>query len=114
MGATLAPAASRAAAASDSTRELVLTVSCPDASPRSIERNVTAPIERSMIRVSGVEQARSVSRDGVSQIFLTFGPQADTARVESDVRERLAGFRGTIPPTAGEPVVEWRPSTPSR
>jgi cobalt-zinc-cadmium resistance protein CzcA len=70
----------------------------PDLSPEEIETSVTRPIELEMFGLPGLEQVRSLTRFGVSQVCLIFSDGTDLYRARQMVTERLAGAVGKLPP----------------
>jgi len=70
----------------------------PDLSPEEIETSVTRPIELEMFGLPGLEQVRSLTRFGVSQVCLIFSDGTDLYRARQMVTERLAGAAGKLPP----------------
>jgi cobalt-zinc-cadmium resistance protein CzcA len=70
----------------------------PDLSPDEIETSVTRPIELEMFGLPGLEQVRSLTRFGVSQVCLIFSDGTDLYQARQLVTERLAGAVGKIPP----------------
>jgi cobalt-zinc-cadmium resistance protein CzcA len=70
----------------------------PDLSPEEIETSVTRPIELEMFGLPGLEQVRSLTRFGVSQVCLIFADGTDLYRARQMVTERLAGLAGRLPP----------------
>ena len=69
-----------------------------DLSPEEIETSVTRPIELEMFGLPGLEQVRSLTRFGVSQVCLIFADGTDLYRARQMVTERLAGTVGKLPP----------------
>ena len=70
----------------------------PDLSPDEIETSVSRPIELEMFGLPGLEQVRSLTRFGVSQVRLIFSDGTDLYQARQMVTERLAGAVGKIPP----------------
>ena len=70
----------------------------PDLSPEEIETSVTRPIELEMFGLPGLEQVRSLTRFGVSQVCLIFSDGTDLYRARQMVTERLNAAAGKIPP----------------
>jgi len=66
----------------------------PDLSPEEIETSVTRPIELEMFGLPGLEQVRSLTRFGVSQVCLIFADGTDLYQARQLVTERLAGAAG--------------------
>lgn len=68
--------------------------------PEEIERIVTFPVESSMRGIGGVEQVRSITRFGLSQVTVVFKDQIDIYRARQLVSERLQGIRSDLPTSA--------------
>lgn len=68
--------------------------------PEEIERTVTFPVESSMRGVAGVEQVRSITRFGLSQVTVIFKDSVDIFRARQLVTERLQGVSGDLPNSA--------------
>jgi heavy metal efflux system protein len=71
--------------------------SAPDLSPEEIESSVTRPIELEMFGLPDLEQVRSLTRFGVSQVRLIFSDGADLFRARQMVGERLAQTVDKLP-----------------
>ena len=65
--------------------------------PEEIERTVTFPVESSMRGIAGVEQVRSLTRFGLSQVTVVFKDEIDIYRARQLVSERLQGVVGDLP-----------------
>ena len=59
--------------------------------PEEIERTITFPVESSMRGIAGVEQVRSITRFGLSQVTVVFKDSIDIYRARQLVTERLQG-----------------------
>ena len=68
--------------------------------PEEIERTVTYPVESSMRGVAGVEEVRSITRFGLSQVTVIFKDSVDIFRARQLVTERLGGVSGDLPNSA--------------
>ena len=62
----------------------------PALSPEEIERQITYPIEQSLSGLPSLENIRSVSKYGFSQVVVTFGDGTDIYFARQVVGERLA------------------------
>ena len=58
-------------------------------SPEEVERQITFPVEQAMGGLKGLEQMRSSSRFGLSQVVLTFSDATDIYFARQQVLERL-------------------------
>jgi cobalt-zinc-cadmium resistance protein CzcA len=70
----------------------------PNLSPEEIETSVTRPIELEMFGLPGLEQVRSFTRFGISQVCLIFSDGTDFYRARQMVSERLAQAARKLPP----------------
>jgi heavy metal efflux system protein len=81
---------------------LVLT-QAPGLGPVEVERFVTFPVETAMSGLPGIEQIRSVSRFGLSSVYIYFEEGMDLYFVRRLVMERLPAAREAIPTGIGTP-----------
>ncbi len=68
-----------------------------------METNVTQPVERAMAGLPGLRQVRSVTKFGISIVWLTFNDHIDTYFARAQVNERLTLVRDRIPEEFGRP-----------
>lgn len=68
--------------------------------PEEIERTITFPIESSMRGLAGVNQVRSITRFGLSQVTVVFKDEVDIYRARQLVSERLQSVSRDMPPGA--------------
>jgi cobalt-zinc-cadmium resistance protein CzcA len=71
--------------------------------PVEVERRITFPIEWAMGGIPSVEQVRSLSRYGLSQVTVIFKDGTDIYWARQLVGERLAAAKASLPPGLGEP-----------
>ncbi|MGV3519962.1 efflux RND transporter permease subunit [Luteitalea sp.] len=83
---------------------LVLT-QAPGLSPVEIERFVTFPVETSMSGLPGITSIRSISRFGLSSVYIYFEEGMDLYFVRRLVMERLPEAREAIPEGFGTPTM---------
>jgi cobalt-zinc-cadmium resistance protein CzcA len=69
----------------------------PTLSPIEIEKRVTFPIETALSGLNGVENVRSFSRNGFSQVTAIFKEDANLYFMRQQVSERLARARPDLP-----------------
>lgn len=74
-------------------------------SPVEIERQITFPIETSMGGIPGVQQVRSLSRYGLSQVTVVFEDGVDIYRARQLVNERLVEAKENLPAGVGAPMM---------
>jgi cobalt-zinc-cadmium resistance protein CzcA len=70
----------------------------PNLAPAEIESSVTQPIELEMFGLPGLEQVRSFTRFGISQVCLIFADGTDLYQARQMVSERLARVTQKLPP----------------
>ncbi len=64
------------------------------------EKLVTLPIELELAGLPGVEEMRSLTKFGLSQVTLQFKDDTDIYRARQLITERLQGMAGRLPPGA--------------
>jgi len=73
--------------------------------PVEIEQQITAPIEWAMQGIPGVQEIRSVSFYGVSQVSVIFDDDVDIYRARQLVSERLSEAKESLPAGVGTPLL---------
>nr|WP_321985146.1 CusA/CzcA family heavy metal efflux RND transporter [uncultured Lichenicoccus sp.] len=79
-----------------SPRQVLVTIVAPGLAPEDVERLVTFPIETQMTGLPEVTDLRSVSRFGVSVVYVEFADNTDIYRDRALVNERLQVARAMI------------------
>ncbi|RKW45671.1 MAG: multidrug transporter subunit MdtC, partial [Lautropia sp.] len=69
----------------------------PGASPDTVARMITAPLERYLGQISGLKQMSSASGAGVSVITLQFALDSDLGVAEQDVQSALDNAESLLP-----------------
>ena len=72
-------------------------------SPLEVERQVTLPIELAMFGLPNLEETRSISKFGLSQVTVVFEEGTDIFFARQQVQERLQEARDEIPDEFGRP-----------
>ncbi len=75
------------------------------ASPETIEREISQPLEEAINTIDGIKALRSSSSESVSQIFVQFELEHDVHQKAQDVRDKVSGVRDKLPAEAKTPVV---------
>jgi hydrophobic/amphiphilic exporter-1 (mainly G- bacteria), HAE1 family len=75
----------------------------PGAGPEEIETAVTQHLEEQLNTIAGIEEMRSVNREGFSFVMITFSLDRDPDQAVQDVRDKVASVlprlpEGTDPP----------------
>ncbi len=85
---------------------ITVTTALPGASPEEIETEVTKKIEEAVNTIEGIDEMRSVSAEGVSQIFITFVLERSVDDAAGDVRDRVSRVLNTLPEDLDPPVID--------
>ena len=68
---------------------ITVTVVNPGASPQEIETEITDKVEGAVNTISGIDELRSTSVEGVSQVFITFLLDKDANVASQEVRDKV-------------------------
>ncbi|HZG53382.1 MAG TPA: efflux RND transporter permease subunit [Pyrinomonadaceae bacterium] len=85
---------------------ITISVVNPGAGPREIETEVTDKIEAAVNTISGIDELRSTSVEGVSQVFVQFLLDKDADIAAQEVRDKVNLVVPDLPETAEEPVIQ--------
>ncbi|HJR06822.1 MAG TPA: efflux RND transporter permease subunit [Pyrinomonadaceae bacterium] len=85
---------------------ITITVVNPGASPREIETEVTDKIEAAVNTISGIDELRSTSVEGVSQVFVQFLLEKNADIAAQEIRDKVNLIISDLPETAEEPVIQ--------
>lgn len=77
----------------------------PGSSPEEIEASIVQPIEETVNTVEGIEQVRSIARQGMCFTIVTFDLKRNIEDATQDIRDRLATVIRQLPPGTDPPVV---------
>jgi len=77
----------------------------PGAGPEQVETEVTDKIEEAINTLGGIEELRSISTEGVSQVFVTFTLDKDVNIVAQEVRDHVGGVLPELPEGTKVPVI---------
>jgi hydrophobic/amphiphilic exporter-1 (mainly G- bacteria), HAE1 family len=85
---------------------VVITTIQPGAAPEQIETEITDKIEEAVNTVSGIDELRSVSSEGVSVVFVSFLLEKNSDVAAQEVRDKINGVLPQLPRTIEQPRVE--------
>jgi hydrophobe/amphiphile efflux-1 (HAE1) family protein len=77
----------------------------PGAAPEEVESEISDKIEESLNTISGIEELRSISSEGVSQVFLLFELEKDIDVATQEVRDKVNLVLPDLPRDLEAPVV---------
>src|SRR5687768_18415882 len=84
---------------------ITVTVINPGASPEEVETEITEKIEEAVNTISGIDELRSTSVEGVSQVFVQFLLDKDADVAAQEIRDKVNLIQGDLPETAEDPVI---------
>jgi HAE1 family hydrophobic/amphiphilic exporter-1 len=85
---------------------VVVTTVLPGASPEQVEREVSDPIEEAISSVSGIDELRSNSYEGLSVVMARFLMEKDMDVAAQEVRDRVNRILSQLPDGIDQPRVE--------
>src|SRR5215207_5122148 len=85
---------------------IVVTTVQTGAAPEQIETEITDKIEEAVNTISGIDELRSVSSEGVSQVIISFLLRKDTNVAAQEVRDKVNGVLPELPRTIQQPRVD--------
>ncbi|RPJ71333.1 MAG: efflux RND transporter permease subunit, partial [Acidobacteria bacterium] len=85
---------------------IVVTTRNPGAAPEEIETEVSDKIEEAVNTISGIDELRSTSAEGVSIVSVTFLLEKDVEVAAQEVRDRVNRVLPLLPRTIRQPTVE--------
>ncbi len=84
---------------------LMVFTNLPGASSDEIETEVTQVLEDAVATVNGIDELRSLSRDGNSLLIITFNLNRDIDAAAQDVRDAVSSVANRLPEDTYPPVV---------
>jgi HAE1 family hydrophobic/amphiphilic exporter-1 len=78
----------------------------PGAAPEQIETEITDIVEGAVNTISGIDELRSTSLEGVSQVNITFDMAKDVDVAAQEVRDKVNLVLAQLPDTAEQPIVQ--------
>lgn len=76
------------------------------AAPEEIETEITDKVERAVNTISGIDELRSVSTEGVSQVFVMFKLEKSVDVAAQEVRDKVNQILPDLPQGIDQPVVD--------
>lgn len=84
---------------------VMVTTVVPGASPEQVETEVTDKLEAAVNTISGIDELRSASVEGVSQVIVTFVLEKDINVAAQEVREKVSAVMAELPTGIDPPIV---------
>jgi HAE1 family hydrophobic/amphiphilic exporter-1 len=76
------------------------------ATPKEVETEITDKIEEAVNTISGIDELRSVSSEGISQVLITFVLEKNIDVAAQEVRDRVARIITELPEDVDTPIIE--------
>src|SRR5690242_12848698 len=77
----------------------------PGSAPDEVESEITDKIEAAVNTISGMDELRSISAEGVSQVIVTFVLEKDVEVAAQEVRDKVSAVLSELPPGVEAPVI---------
>ncbi len=84
---------------------IVVTTIYPGASPNDIESIITQKIESEVAVITGIDNIRSTSTEGVSSVIIEFTPDKDVSEAATEVREKVDLAKPEFPIDVEDPII---------
>jgi len=85
---------------------VTVTTRLEGASPEEIESNITKRIEEAVNTINGIDELRSTTIEGQSQVFVTFVLERSIDEAANDVREKVGTVVSSFPQGTEAPTIE--------
>jgi HAE1 family hydrophobic/amphiphilic exporter-1 len=85
---------------------VVITTVQPGAAPEQIETEVTDKIEEAVNTISGIDELRSTSSEGVSIVMVSFLLEKDGDVAAQEVRDKISAVMSRLPKTVQQPRID--------
>lgn len=85
---------------------ITITTRLPGASPEEVESQITKVIEEAVNSIAGLDELRSSSIEGQSQVFATFVLERNVQEAANDVREKVSAVLSRLPEGTEMPIIE--------
>jgi HAE1 family hydrophobic/amphiphilic exporter-1 len=84
---------------------VTVTIRLPGASPDEISTSIAEPLEQALSGVAGVDEIESRLGVGTARLTVKFVLERDINEAAQDVREKVSGAMGSLPPQVLPPVI---------
>jgi HAE1 family hydrophobic/amphiphilic exporter-1 len=84
---------------------VTVTTRLSGASPEDVETEITDKVEEAVNTLSGIDELRSVSSEGISQVFVTFVLEKNVDVAAQEVRDKVANIIPDLPKDIDQPIV---------
>lgn len=85
---------------------ITISTSLPGTSPEEMENQVTKVIEEGVNTISGIDELRSQTFEGVSQVIVSFVLEKNVDVAAQEVRDRVSRLSARLPQGVNPPIIE--------
>ncbi len=85
---------------------VVVLTTQPGAAPEDVETEITDKIEESVNTISGIDELRSITTEGVSQVVVSFVLDKDVNVAAQEVRDKVNAIAPNLPKDINQPVIQ--------
>src|SRR5262247_1835636 len=85
---------------------ITVTTRLPGAAPQEVETEITDKIEEAVNTISGIDELRSTSSEGVSIVMIAFLLDKDSDVAAQEVRDKVNSVLPQLPRTIQQPRVD--------
>jgi hydrophobic/amphiphilic exporter-1 (mainly G- bacteria), HAE1 family len=84
---------------------VTITTTLRGGAPEEVETQVTKRVEEAVNTISGIDDLRSTSAEGISQVFIQFVLEKNGEVAAQEVRDKVSSILGQLPKDTDPPVV---------
>ncbi|MCU0680798.1 MAG: efflux RND transporter permease subunit [Polyangiaceae bacterium] len=84
---------------------VTVTAISPGSAPEEVELEISDKLEAAVNTISGIDEVRSISVEGVSQVYVTFVLEKDVEIAAQEVRDKISQVMATLPTGIDPPTV---------
>ncbi|MRG91193.1 efflux RND transporter permease subunit [Polyangium spumosum] len=84
---------------------VVITTVLPGSAPEEVETEISDKIESAVNTISGIDELRSSSSEGVSMVIVSFVLEKDVDVAAQEVRDKVNAVLNELPPGIDQPVI---------
>ena len=84
---------------------VVVITALPGASPEQVETELSDKIEEAINTINGIDELRSISTEGVSQVVVSFKLDKDVNVAAQEVREHVSSILNDLPEGTKSPEI---------
>ncbi len=84
---------------------ITVVTALPGSAPEEIETEITDKIEEAVNTISGIDELRSISSEGISQVIIWFKLEKSIDVASQEVRDKINGILSDLPQDIRQPLI---------